>query len=163
MVDFIDMPVHLRERVVCSIRAARRYGVPANILLAVAEQEGGKPGQWVRNSNGTYDVGALQFNTAYLAGLAKHGVRAEHVAQPGCYAYNLAAWRLRDHLRRDSGDIWTRVANYHSRTPVYNARYRAKLLPRAKRWADWLNARVPVCTVTWEQQASPPHSAACAN
>ena len=105
MVDFIDMPAHLRERVVCSIRAARRYGVPANILLAVAEQEGGKPGQWVRNSNGTYDVGALQFNTAYLASLAKHGVRVEHVAQPGCYAYNLAAWRLRDHLRRDSGDI----------------------------------------------------------
>jgi hypothetical protein len=32
-----------------------KYQIPANILLAIAEKEGGKPGQWVRNRNGTHD------------------------------------------------------------------------------------------------------------
>jgi len=62
----IDVPPQLHERVVCSIAAATKYEIPANIMLAVAEQENGKPGQWVRNENGTLDVGTLQFNTAYL-------------------------------------------------------------------------------------------------
>lgn len=38
----LDLPPHLHERVVCSIVAAARYDVPANLILAVAEQEGGK-------------------------------------------------------------------------------------------------------------------------
>ena len=61
---FADLPPQLQERVVCSISAAVKYEVPVNIVLAVAEKEGGKPGQWVRNSNGTHDVGPMQFNTA---------------------------------------------------------------------------------------------------
>ncbi|EDP8962500.1 conjugal transfer protein TrbN, partial [Salmonella enterica subsp. enterica] len=54
----------MEERVVCSVSAAAKYEIPANILLAIREKEGGKPGQWVKNTNGTYDVGELQFNTA---------------------------------------------------------------------------------------------------
>ena len=46
----MDLPVHLQDRIVCSIQAAVKYEVPANILLAVAEKEGGKPGQWVQKS-----------------------------------------------------------------------------------------------------------------
>ena len=46
-----DLPPHMQERIVCSIQAAVKYEAPANILLAVAEKEGGKPGQWVKNSN----------------------------------------------------------------------------------------------------------------
>lgn len=60
---FIDLPPQLQERVICSISAAVKYEVPANIVLAVAEKEGGKPGQWVKNTNGTHDVGPMQFNT----------------------------------------------------------------------------------------------------
>jgi hypothetical protein len=41
----MDLPPDLPERVVCSIQAAVKYEVPANILLAVPEKEGGKPGQ----------------------------------------------------------------------------------------------------------------------
>jgi hypothetical protein len=67
----VDLPPQLQERVVCSIAAAVKYQVPANIVLAVAEKEAGKPGQWVRNTNGTHDVGPMQFNTAYLRDLAR--------------------------------------------------------------------------------------------
>lgn len=140
-VPFADLPGPLHERVVCSISAAMQYGLPANILLAVAEKEGGKPGQWVKNSNGTHDVGAMQFNTSYLTELRRFGIAASDVAAAGCYPFELAAWRLRQHIRQDPGDLWTRVANYHSRTPRYNALYRSDLMRRAARWADWLEAR----------------------
>ena len=155
MMPIADLPPMMQERVVCSIAAAARYDIPAAVLLAVAEQEGGKPGQWVRNSNGTYDVGAMQFNTHYLRDLAKYGITADHVAASGCYAYNLAAWRLRMHIRKDEGDLWTRAANYHSRTPYYNAIYRAAIERRGAKWATWLQARFPApATSTTSKGAS---------
>jgi len=140
---FADLPPQHQERVVCSITAAVKYEVPANIVLAVAEKEGGKPGQWVRNTNGTYDVGPMQFNTAFLRHLEPYGITARDVEQPGCYSYDLAAWRLRSHILNDTGDLWTRVANYHSRTPSHNTRYRKGIMRKAAKWADWLAARFP--------------------
>jgi hypothetical protein len=135
------LPAPLHERVSCSIMAAAQYRIPANILLAIAQKEAGKHGQWVRNTNGSFDVGTMQFNTTYLVELAKFGIRPEHVAQPGCYPYQLAAWRLRQHLMRDSGDLWTRAANYHSRTPRFNAIYRQDLQKKAAQWGLWLQER----------------------
>jgi hypothetical protein len=136
-----DLPPQIQERVVCSISAAVEYRIPANILLAVAEKENGKPGQRVLNNNGTHDVGPLQFNTAYLKTLARYGITAEDVATSGCYPYRLAAWRIRQHIKHDRGDIWTRAANYHSRTHYYNDIYRTDLIRRAEKWAKWLDAR----------------------
>ncbi|MDD1962160.1 MAG: muramidase [Pseudomonas capeferrum] len=134
-------PPALSEPIACSIMAAVKYELPVNIVLAVSGQEGGKPGQWVRNHNGTYDVGPMQFNTAYLRELSRYGITPEDVEQGGCYSYELAAWRIRGHVRNDRGDLWTRVANYHSRTPAINARYRQQIMRRAAYWADWLDAR----------------------
>lgn len=145
----LDLPPQMQERVVCSIAAATKYEVPANIVLAVAEKENGRPGQWVRNSsNGSYDVGPLQFNTNYLRDLGRYGITAEHVAAAGCYSFELAAWRLRMHIKNDRGDLWTRAANYHSRTPRFNQVYRADLIIRAAKWANWLTARYPTHDVS---------------
>ena len=138
----IDLPPYLQERIVCSIAAAAKYEIPANIVLAVAEKENGRAGQWVRNSsNGSHDVGPLQFNTNYLRELAQYGITPGHVAATGCYPFELAAWRLRKHIKYDRGDLWTRAANYHSRTPQFNQVYRADLMVRAAKWADWLGKR----------------------
>jgi hypothetical protein len=146
----MDLPPHFQERTVCSIEAAVKYEVPANILLAVAEKEGGKPGQWVRNSNDTYDVGPMQFNTAYLSDLARYGITPQHVAQSGCYSYTLAAWRIRMHIQNDRGDLWTKVSNYHSYTPHLNIAYREDLMRRAARWEKWLNTRFTTRNVTFQ-------------
>lgn len=149
MLPFIaDLPPQIQERVVCSISAAVKYEIPANIVLAVAEKEGGKPGQWVRNTNGTHDVGPMQFNTAYLAELSRYGITADDVAAAGCYAFDLAAWRLRGHIRNDKGDLWTRAANYHSRTPQYNTVYRNDLMRKALKWANWLESQFVTQEVT---------------
>jgi hypothetical protein len=37
--------------------------------------------------------------------------------------------------------LWTKAANYHSRTPKVNAKYRADLMAKAAKWADWLENR----------------------
>lgn len=142
--DLPDMPSQQQEMVVCSIAAGIAYDVPVNIVLAVAQQESGKPGQWVRNDNGTFDIGVMQFNTSYLRELEPYGISASDVAAPGCFPYQLAAWRLRGHLREGRGDIWTRAANYHSRTPRFNQRYRVQLIRRASAWEQWLGAQFPV-------------------
>lgn len=125
----------------CSIAAAVKYRVPANLVLAVAEKEAGRPGQWVANKNGTHDVGPMQFNTLYLRDLAKYRITANDVAAAGCYPYELATWRLRQHLLKDRGDLWTRAANYHSRTPRANATYRTDLIVKSAKWAGWLEMR----------------------
>lgn len=138
----MDMTPALQERISCSLSAAAKYEVPAAMLLAIADKEGGRPGLVVRNKNGTSDIGTMQFNTAYIATLAPYGVRAAHVALAGCYPLELAAWRLRGHLAKDAGDVWTRAANYHSRTPQYNSVYRADLIVKARRWNVWLSARL---------------------
>ena len=144
MIDALpDIPSERQEMVTCSLGAALAYDVPANVLLAVAEKEAGRPGQWVRNTNGSFDVGALQFNTSYLRDLKSYGITAEDVAAPGCYPFMLAAWRIRGHLLHDSGDVWTRASNYHSRTPRFNMRYRADLIRRAVRWSTWLDSHFP--------------------
>ena len=131
------------ERILCSIMAALDYQVPANIVLAVAELENGQPGRSSKNTDGTLDFGPLQFNTVYLAELhGKYGITRQDVLATGCYPYQLAAWRLHRHIAHDPvGDIWTRAANYHSRTPRVNAVYRAKLMHSADKWANWLDAR----------------------
>jgi hypothetical protein len=138
-----DADATQHERIICSIIAAMDYQIPANIVLAVAEIENGKPGQTSKNANGTLDVGPMQFNTVYLNELrGKYGITEQDVSNKGCYPYQLAAWRLRGHIVNDAwGDLWTRVANYHSYTPRFNAIYRAKLIRSADKWANWLSAR----------------------
>jgi len=138
-----DLSGQYSARVTCSIAAALKFNVPVNVMLAVAEMEGGRPGQWVRNRNGSYDVGPLQFNTGYLEHLERrYGITPADVAAAGCYPYELAAWRLRRHLERDQGgDAWTRVANYHSRNAIYDVKYRRKLMRKAASWSRWLSAR----------------------
>lgn len=114
----------------CIPAAAKRYGIPALVLYAVAKTEGGQPGTKSLNDNGTHDLGRMQFNTAYLATI---GVSASDVQAPGCYPYYLAAWRLRKHLKTEEGDVWTRAAYYHSRTPKFNQIYAARLRAHAIR------------------------------
>lgn len=150
-----DIPPAMQERVTCSIIAAVKYDQPANIILAVASQENGNAGQWIKNTNGTADVGSMQFNTSYLRELGKFGITAADVDKPGCYPYELAAWRIRSHVMNDSGDLWTRVANYHSRTPKHNQVYRQQIKQRAYEWGLWLNEHFQTAQISQQSAMIP--------
>ena len=141
MIYVADLPPQQQERVLCSVQASNKYQVPVNILLAIAETEGGKPGQRVKNTNGTYDIGTMQLNSDYIKTLGKYGITEAHAAQSGCYPYEIAAWRIKKHLNNDSGDVWTRASNYHSYTPQKNAIYRQKLIKSGTKWAQELTVR----------------------
>lgn len=130
----------------CVILAANKQRVPANVLLALASIESGKNGQYVRNKNGSLDIGHFQINTIHWKANGRFAqfpaITKQDVAWRGCYNAELAAWLLRQHIEEPTGqDFWTRAANYHSKTPKYNAAYRSKLIPLAVRWGDWLQQR----------------------
>lgn len=138
MFPISDLPVELPiddVRVYCSVEAGIHYEMPADLIFAVALNEGGQADSKVKNSNGTYDLGLMQFNTAYLKTLKKFGVNKEDVQKNDCYPFHLAGWRIKQHIEEDtSEDIFTKVAYYHSRTPVYNARYRERLIDNIKKF-----------------------------
>lgn len=129
------------------------------MMLAVAETEGGAPNQLHANTNGTHDVGPMQFNTSYLQTLSQYGIAASSVAAGGCYPFYLAAWRLQRHLALDRGDLWQRAANYHSRTPRYNARYRLVLIAKASRWNMWLSSCAKISCLTLSPLPKPVNAA----
>lgn len=150
-----ELPPHIEEKIICSVQASSKYSIPVNALLAVADTEGGKPGQQVKNTNGTYDVGTMQFNTAYLKELAHYDITIDDVNASGCYPYELAAWRIKNHLDNDDGDFWQKVANYHSKTAEYNSIYKEKLMTSAAKWENWFNENITTNDVDYSIPPSP--------
>jgi len=132
----------------CVMEAATKQGVAVNVLLALASIEGGKNGQWVKNSNGSYDIGHFQINTIHWK---RGGAFYQHpeitplaVANRGCYNAELSAWLLNRaiHLSKKT-NYWNKAADYHSATWVYNQVYARKLVAYSKAWGDWLKTRYP--------------------
>lgn len=126
----------------CVIDAAKKYGVPANVLLALSSVESGKNGQIVRNKDGSLDIGHFQINTSHWSGNGFDGIAGinlRDVALRGCYNAELAAWLLKKRLTENPGaDYWVKVANYHSKTKKFNDIYKAKVIPYAIAWGKWL-------------------------
>jgi hypothetical protein len=155
MAGVVDLPQDFfREgpaTIACVVRAAAHQQVPSNVLLALASVEGGKNRQAVRNSNGSYDLGHFQINTIHLGRFSGFGISRYDIQNRGCYNALLAAWMLREKLSENNDqDFWTRAANYHSKTPVYNRRYRAKLVKMAEKWGHWLSKEYNAVTVTFK-------------
>ena len=116
----------------CLMLASQTYDVPPAVLVGLYQVEGGKVGQEVRNTNGSYDLGPMQINTIWLPELAeKWGVQEatakKWVRDDPCTNVNVAAWILKGHLNR-TNDLSKAIAHYHSKTPRYGSRYKAKVL-----------------------------------
>lgn len=126
----------------CVLKSAHRQQVPANVLLAISSIESGKNGQLVKNKNGSLDLGHFQINTVHWRPngiLNRLGIKQQDVQWRGCYNAEIAAYLLRINLNeRSNQDFWTRAANYHSRSPKANQRYKAKLIQLSGLWATYL-------------------------
>lgn len=112
----------------CFFAEAARQQIEPLKLLAVMKTEGGRVGQFVRNSNGTYDIGPMQINSVHLADLSKRlGASREEVASAlaydGCFNVAIGAWMLRKRTDEAGGDFWYGIGFYHSKTPTYRNRY----------------------------------------
>lgn len=113
--------------VACVARASRHYRIPVPVTLALMKTEGGKPGSFVRNRNGTYDMGVMQVNTLWIQEYAKRfGITRQafvmRAVLDGCFSVFLGLDILRAQIDRE-GSIDRGVAAYHSRTQDKAARY----------------------------------------
>tara|TARA_X000001036_G_scaffold117898_1_gene111405 strand:- start:2842 stop:3252 length:411 start_codon:yes stop_codon:yes gene_type:complete len=116
----------------CLILASQTYSVPPAVLIGIYKAEGGKIGQEVHNTNGSYDLGPMQINTIWIPSLAKKwGVNEDTakkwVRDDACTNVGVAAWILKGHLN-ETGSLSKAIAHYHSRTPRHGERYKKRVI-----------------------------------
>jgi soluble lytic murein transglycosylase-like protein len=127
----------------CLMVAAQNYAIPPQVLVGILHVEGGKVGQQVRNTNGTYDLGPMQINTLWTKELAREwGVSRSKahrlIRDDPCTNVNVAAWIFRRNLN-EAGSLSKAIAWYNSRTPHIGHKYRKKVLAAMKK--NRLNSR----------------------
>jgi hypothetical protein len=111
----------------CWQEAAQRYGVAAELLVAIARVESSLNPRAVNASHatttGTVDIGLMQINSAHLPQLARHGIGEADLFDP-CInihvgAYNAACIRLsaEDCTRTRSRYAWKVYRQLHHASP----------------------------------------------
>jgi soluble lytic murein transglycosylase-like protein len=118
----------------CLTMAAQTYQIPPQVLVGILHVEGGKVGQQVRNTNGTYDLGPMQINTLWTKELAKEWGVTRHTAKvlirdDACTNVNVAAWIFRRNLN-ETKSLSKAIAWYNS--PSIGFKYRRKVLAAMK-------------------------------
>jgi hypothetical protein len=112
----------------CVLEEAGRQSLELVKLLAVMKAEGGRLGEYSRNSNGSYDIGPMQVNTIHLPELSKtYGIPEAAVskllAYNGCFNVAVGAWLLRMRTNESAGDFWYGIGRYHSTTRPDSNKY----------------------------------------
>jgi len=121
----------------CMMLASQTHNVPPAVLAGIYQAEGGKVGQQVKNTNGSFDLGPMQINTIWLPELAKKwGVNSDTAHQwirdDACTNVGVAAWILRGHLN-ETHSLSKALEHYHSRTPKYGKKYKKRVLNLMKK------------------------------
>jgi len=103
----------------CWDEAAVEYGIPANVLKAIAKVEGNFNPKAVRkpfiagNKDGSYDVGLVQINSSHFSRLEREfGISEKHLYD-GCTNLKVGAWILADNIRR-LGWNWNAIGAYNA-------------------------------------------------
>ena len=134
---FLPFPMPEQTFQSCVVAAEQKYQVPSCILRAVHQVESSgdlQPGLVRSNTNGTKDYGVTQINTVWASFFQRNfGITASDLANNACLAVNGSAYIIRYEINA-SGDFWTGVGNYHSRTPGEHDRYVLKVAEQAERF-----------------------------
>lgn len=95
----------------CVAQAASHYAIPAELLVAVVRQEGGKVGKVYPRSHGTY-FGPYQISDKWLGTFAKWGYDANTLTHNACANAYAGAYVLAYYKAREPD--WTRaIARYN--------------------------------------------------
>ena len=110
----------------CWEKAAARYGVSSELLVAIARTESNlDPAAIGRNRDGSRDIGLMQINSAWLPKLATHGIGEHDLLEP-CTNIQVGAWILAGNVQR-LGYTWDAVGAYNAATPFKRIRYAWKV------------------------------------
>ncbi|MGI4846678.1 MAG: lytic transglycosylase domain-containing protein [Janthinobacterium lividum] len=116
----------------CWDEAGAYYGVNVHLLYAIAKTESGlNPRAINRNKNGSYDIGLMQINSAWLPMLRKHGVDEKQLYD-ACTSIQVGAWIMAQNMKR-LGETWNAVGAYNAKSPELRVKYALKVyknLPR---------------------------------
>lgn len=117
----------------CLMLASQTYKVPPAVMVGIMQIEGGRVGQEVGNTNGTYDLGPMQINTIWMPMLAEYwnvdkATARRWVRDNGCVNMHVSAWILRQQLEKYNGQMFKAIAGYHSGTPSLGHPYAAKVV-----------------------------------
>ncbi len=116
----------------CIMLASSTYNVPPAVMIGILNVEGGRIGQEVRNTNGSYDLGPMQVNTIWVPQLAS-AWRVDYrraktaLRDDGCLNVKVAAWILKQKIE-STGSLYGGIAHYHSATPWRGHKYAAKVV-----------------------------------
>lgn len=116
----------------CILLAAQTYSVPPAVLVGILDVEGGKIGQEVSNTNGSYDLGPMQINTLWVPHLSEywgvsHDTAKRWVRDDPCTNMSVAAWILKKHMD-ETNSLPRAISYYHSRTPRFGSAYKKKVI-----------------------------------
>lgn len=116
LIASVALPAMPTWALACWGEAAQRYGVPADLLYAVARTESNLNPRAVNRSHvqrtGSYDIGLMQINSTHLRTLARYGIRESDLYDP-CTNVHVGAWLLADSFSR-RGMSWEAVGAYNA-------------------------------------------------
>lgn len=113
--------------VACWDEAAARYHLNRELLQAIARTESGLNPQAVGiNRNGSYDIGLMQINSAWLPVLHAYGIAERDLFEP-CTNIHVGAWILASQVSR-LGYTWNAVGAYHAASPALRSAYVVRVL-----------------------------------
>lgn len=100
----------------CWQAASSRYGMPVELLHAVARVESGLNPKAINRSHedrtGTRDIGLMQINTSHLKMLSRLGISEASLYEP-CVSLHVGAWLLAQSFAR-YGTTWNAVGAYNA-------------------------------------------------
>lgn len=142
----------------CLNKAAERYQIAPELLVAMATHESGLNHRAIgpENANGSVDFGLLQINSFWLPTLAKYGIDKQKLFDP-CVNAAVGAWILAQNFQR-YGVTWEAVGAYNASSPnkriAYANRIHRTLLKIGKTEQKQAGGPVPVPFGKTQQQAS---------
>ena len=132
----LNQPVLLvgaQRTLACFEAAERKFMIPKELLMGIAEQESSFNPQAVGvNTNGTRDYGLMQINSSWIPKLSKYGVDSKSLFDP-CISIDVGAWILSDNIKRH-GKSWKAIAKYNAASNMVKGHaYAVKVYDRARR------------------------------